>query len=377
MTEQTRIGVVGTGFIGRGIVMALENQPDLAVSHVLTNSDISKRSDFPGKHLLTNSVDELISGSDLIVECSGEAVSATYVVDRVIKAGLPVVTMDAELQVTTGSYFAKKGFITEAEGDQPGCLAALDEEARQMGFTPRVYGNVKGYLNLNPTIEDMRFWSQKQGISIDKTTAFTDGTKVQIEQALVANGLGARIIQDGMLGPEAEDIQSGGLILAEAAKKMGAKVSDYILAPGAPAGVFIVAEHEERLVPYLRYYKMGEGPWYTLVRNFHLCHLEVLKTVRRVLDGGEVLLNNSTAPTVSVGAIAKRDLEPGYVLKRGIGSFDIRGTALSIADNPKHVPIALLTGAVLTEAVKAGSPITFDDVEVPASLACDIWLKNN
>lgn len=377
MTEQTRIGVVGTGFIGRGIVMALENQPDLAVSHVLTNSDISRRSDFPGKHLLTNSVDDLISGSDLIVECSGDAVSATYVVDKVIKAGLPVVTMDAELQVTTGSYFAKKGFITEAEGDQPGCLAALDEEARQMGFTPRVYGNVKGYLNLNPAIEDMRFWSQKQGISLDKTTAFTDGTKVQIEQALVANGLGARILKDGLLGPEAEDIQSGGLILAEAAQKMGAKVSDYILAPGAPAGVFIVAEHEERLVPYLRYYKMGEGPWYTLVRNFHLCHLEVLKTVRRVLDGGEVLLNNSKNPTVGVGAIAKRDLESGYLLKRGIGSFDLRGSALSIANNPTHVPIALLTGAVLTGPVKAGAQITFDDVEVPASLACDIWLKNN
>jgi predicted homoserine dehydrogenase-like protein len=377
MTEQTRIGVVGTGFIGKGIVMSLENQPDLRVSHVLTNSDISRRSDYPGKHLLTNSVEDLISGSDLIVECSGEAVSATYVVDKVIKAGLPVVTMDAELQVTTGSYFAKKGFITEAEGDQPGCLAALDEEARQMGFSPRVYGNVKGYLNYTPTLDDMRFWSQKQGISLDKTTAFTDGTKVQIEQALVANGLGARILQDGMLGPEADDIQSGGLILAEAAKKMGTKVSDYILAPGAPAGVFIVAEHEERLIPYLRYYKMGEGPWYTLVRNFHLCHLEVIKTIRRVLDGGEVLLNNSTAPTVSVGAIAKRDLEPGQILKRGIGSFDVRGTALTIANNPQHVPIALLTGAVLTEPVKAGAQITFDDVEVPASLACDIWLKNN
>jgi predicted homoserine dehydrogenase-like protein len=103
----------------------------------------------------------------------------------------------------------------------------------------------------------------------------------------------------------------------------------------------------------------------------------VIKTIRRVLDGGEVLLNNSTAPTVSVGAIAKRDLEPGQILKRGIGSFDIRGTALNIANNPQHVPIALLTGAVLTEPVKAGAQITFDDVEVPASLACDIWLKNN
>ena len=162
----------------------------------------------------------------------------------------------------------------------------------------------------------MRFWSQKQGISLDKTTAFTDGTKVQIEQALVANGLGAGSCRTGCSAPKPM-ISRAGPILAEAAKKMGAKVSDYILAARRPGRSLHRREHEERLVPYLRYYKMGEGPWYTLVRNFHLCHLEVIKTIRRVLDGGEVLLNNGTAPTVSVGAIAKRDLEPGQVLKRG------------------------------------------------------------
>ena len=69
---------------------------------------------------------------------------------QVIKAGLPVVTMDAELQVTTGSYFAKKGFITEAEGDQPGCLAALDEEARQMGFLPAGLREHQGVSELHP-----------------------------------------------------------------------------------------------------------------------------------------------------------------------------------------------------------------------------------
>ena len=60
MTEQTRIGVVGTGFIGKGIVMSLENQPDLRVSHVLTNSDISKRNDYSGK----TPVDQLGGGPD-------------------------------------------------------------------------------------------------------------------------------------------------------------------------------------------------------------------------------------------------------------------------------------------------------------------------
>ena len=39
----------------------------------------------------------------------------------------------------------------------------------------------------------MLHWSRRNGISLPMVTAFTDGTKLQIEQALVANGLGATI----------------------------------------------------------------------------------------------------------------------------------------------------------------------------------------
>lgn len=129
----SRIGVVGTGFIAAGLVMALEEHQDLAVSKVLTRTNIGQRTDFPRQDVLTNSVDELIEHSDLIVECSGDAIHATDVVDKVMASSLPVVTMDSELQVMTGSYFVRRGFITEAEGDQPGCLAALRGNVLQMG----------------------------------------------------------------------------------------------------------------------------------------------------------------------------------------------------------------------------------------------------
>jgi len=124
----------------------------------------------------------------------------TSVIERAFEAGLKVVTVNAELQVTTGSYLAGKGFLTEAEGDQPGSLAALREDALQMGFEPLVYGNMKGYLNHDPSPEDMAYWANRQGISIDQTTSFTDGTKVQIEQVIIGNGLGATITRQGMEG---------------------------------------------------------------------------------------------------------------------------------------------------------------------------------
>ncbi|MCK4828529.1 NAD(P)-dependent oxidoreductase, partial [bacterium] len=289
----SQIGVIGTGYIAKGLLIALEEQRDLAISKVLTRTNIGERTDFPKQDLLTNSTDELIDSSDLVVECSGDVIHATYVIDKVMSASLPVITMDSGLQVTTGSYLARKGFITEAEGDQPGCLAALKENIVQMGFKPLVYGNIKGFLNHAPTRDAMDFWAEKKNISLNMVTAFTDGTKLQIEQALVANGLGATIAIPGLLGIASEDVNTGARALVDKAKTLGYQISDYILSPKLPPGVFIVAEHDERQKEYLRNYKLGEGPYYILLQNFHLCHLEIAKTVRRVLNGGGVLLNNS------------------------------------------------------------------------------------
>ena len=375
MAHIDRIGVVGTGFIARGFVMGLESQQDLVVSKVLTRRNIQECPEFPRQDLLTNSVYELIDHSDLVVECSGDVIHATDVLDKVMAASLPVVTMDSEFHITTGSYFVSRGMITEAEGDQPGCLAAMKENVVQMGFKPLVYGNIKGFLNHNPTLEEMQFWSQKHGISLQQVTAFTDGTKVQIEQALVANGLGAGIAVPGLLGIASKDIQAGARVLADGAKSLGYPISDYVLSPNSPAGVFIAAEHDERQRAYLRYLKLGDGPYYILLKDFHLCHLEIAKTIRRVLNGGGVLLNNLEYPTISVAAIAKRALVPGDSIERGIGSFDARGVAVRIVDSPGHIPIGLLAHAVVVRKIEPGQQVSFDDVEIPESLALRAWLE--
>lgn len=373
MNQPTKVGIVGTGFIAQGLLKAIQIQEDLVVSKVLTRRKIEEMSFFPFKETLTNNVWDLIENSELIVECTGDVLYGTEVIDKAFSASLPVITMDSELQVTTGSYFANKGFITEAEGDQPGCLAALKENIIQMGFKPLVYGNIKGFLNLNPTREEMEYWGKKNNLSIQMVTSFTDGTKVQIEQALVANGLGADILQTGLLRPESEDVESGGNDLAMKAKKHGSVISDYLVCPKGPAGVFITAEHEENQRDALRYFKLGEGPYFTLIQNFHLCHLEILKTIRRVINGDGVLLNNSVEPAISVGAVAKAKLKKGEKISYGIGSFRVRGEALRMKENKGHLPIGLLNHAVMTRTVEEGQFITFDDVEIPESLALKAW----
>jgi predicted homoserine dehydrogenase-like protein len=378
MTSPLEIGIAGTGFIARGLDMALERHPDVRVVSVLTRRRLEDCTNFPRRDLLTNSLSEFIDRASMVVECTGDVVHATNIVDAAVRAQRPVVTMNAEFHVTTGSaYVDRQVVLTEAQGDQPGSLAALGQDATIMGFRVRVYGNRKGYYHPNPPPEQMRFWAKKQGLSLDQVTAATDGTKMQIEQSLVANGLGATILQDGMLGPEAASMEEAGQLLAREARQRGqdAPIVDFALVKTGPAGIFVVGEADPRQQPFLEYLKLGPGPWYVLVHNHHLCHLEMIKTIRRVRDGGGVLLNNSSRPTISVAAVAKRDLKPGERIHKGIGSFDLRGEAVLIRDNPHHLPVGLANEAVIRRSVEANQRLTMDDVELPESLALRAWCE--
>lgn len=368
MSPKIRIGIVGAGFIGRGSSLAISRHPDFQVSKVLTRRSV-ENSEFPLPGCLTNSFEDLIRSSDIIVECTGDVVYATQVISDVLESDIPVVTMNSEVQVTTGSWLLRRGYLTEAEGDQPGSIASLAENAIDMGFEPVLYGNIKRFLNHEPTEAEMIYWSEKNGISIKQTTSFTDGTKLQIEQALVANGLGAEIFSGGMEGVETDSLQEGADLICEKASLLNVPVSDYILSRKLPSGVFIAATHSQEQSPSLRYLKMGVGPYYVLLQPNHLCHLEIPKTLKRVVAGGKPLLTNSPMPRYGVVAVAKRDLEIGDKIGTGIGSFQARGMAVSMKTHRNAVPIGLLNDAVVAKQVQKNEIIDFSSVELPESLA--------
>jgi predicted homoserine dehydrogenase-like protein len=348
---------------------------DLSISKVLTRRPLASISDYPIDGVLTGSIDDLVTHADVIVECTGDVEHGTRVAEAAFTAGLPVITLNAELHVTTGSYLCTRGYLTEAEGDQPGSLAALHEDALQMGFRPLVYGNMKGFRNLNPTPQEMAYWAQRQGISVANTTAATDGTKVQIEQVLVANAYGATITKQGLEGPESSSLTQVANELAAVADRLGQPISDYVLAVNwAPTGVFMACRHDEDLTGLLEYFKLGKGPYYLLVKPYHLCSLEIAKTVRRALSGALPLLTNSPRPTLSVGAVAKRPLMPGERIARGSGGFELRGEAVRILDSPTHLPIGVANNIVIRRRVEPGQLLTLDDVELANSRSTHIAL---
>ncbi len=380
-SRKYHIGIIGTGFIARGLMHSLIQRSNIEISRVLTRRPLNTITDFPvAKNKLTHSIDEVIRNADLVVECTGDVIHGTEVSEMVLRSGLPVVTMNPELQITSGAILAQMGTFIEAEGDQPGALAALDYEVKSMGFKPIVYGNIKGYLNKNPQPDEMRYWAKKQNISLTQVVNFTDGTKLQIEQALVANGLGATIACQGMTGLKSKNHEDGANRLAEIADTLDYPISDYILSSASPAGVFIVAKLDKVQSFYIKHLKMGPGPNYIFTRPYHLCHLEIAKTIKKVMTGdASYSFNNGPNPTVQVVAVAKKNLNAGEYIERGIGGFDVRGEAVKIHEHPDCVPIGLLSQAELVKPVRKGKIVTFGDVRLPNSRALEMWwqtLKN-
>lgn len=371
-----KIGIAGTGFIASGVFSVLRSSPGYAVSKVLTRRSLDSVDNIDSD-CLTDSLQELIDHSDIVFECSGDVVHATEVVFAATNARKRVVTINSEFHVTTGSYFVRRGdYVTEADGDQPGCLARLKLELAEMGFFPRAYVNLKGFLNPTPNESEMRFWSEKQGLSLDQVVSFTDGTKLQIEQALVANGLGGALAPGGMIGATVDTLSDLDF-LVDAADQAGAPVSDYVLCKGAPPGVLIVAESalaDERpgYMPFSRL-KTTDGRGYVMLRSYHLCHLEAVRTLQGVTSGDAVLLNNSANPRYTVASLAKRPIAPGDVIRRGAGGFDVRGVAVTLADHRDAVPVCLLQDAVVVRRIEPGELVRFDDVILHESRALDFY----
>jgi predicted homoserine dehydrogenase-like protein len=374
VSRETRpqVGIAGTGFVARHFAMELARRPDWRLGPVLTRRPLDRVEGFPGDHL-TDSLDALIDGAEIILECTGDVPQATRVVGRALAAGRPVLTLDPEFHVTTGSCFVGQGYLSEADGDQPGCQASLHEEAVAMGFEPLVLGNLKGFLNRTPSLEDMSYWGQKQGISLPMVTSFTDGTKLQVEQCLVGNFLGADILEPELVGPAIDDLGEAGALLGERAARHGRPVVDYVLSRRLPHGVFLVARHDPRQAAALGYLKLGDGPFYTILRPNIFVHLEVFKTLERWRRGLPPLLHNGARPHLSVAAVAKRRLSRGEFVARGCGSFELRGICVRIADEPEHLPIGLAERIRLRHDIEPGQILTLTDVEPEDGALLALW----
>lgn len=309
-----------------------------------------------------------------VIEATGSPEAGARTALRTIQQGRHLVTMSAEMDVTIGpllKWYADQHNVvyTLAAGDEPTALYELFDFATALGLNVVAAGKGKNNpLNRAATPDDLAQEAARRGLTPEMLVEFVDGSKTMVEMAAVANATGLVPDVRGMHGPriDVRDLRTTFGTVEQGGILSHAGVVDYVIGDLAP-GVFLVFSTDSpRLQQCLGLRDMGCGPYYVLLRPFHLCSMEAPLSVAQA-----VLRRKPTMPTgyrlvAEVLSIAKMDLVPGRKLER-IGGRTHYGMIdrAEVATAMRALPLGLAQGATVCRAVSAGHAITYGDVEMP------------
>ncbi len=314
------------------------------------------------------------AGIDCLIDMTGAVNHGALVALAAIEQGKPLVLMNAEVDATIGPILQAKAraagsLLTCSDGDQPGVQMNLKRFVEGLGLVPRVLGNIKGLQDEYRTPTTQQGFAEQWNQDVTMVTSFADGSKVNFEQAIVANATGFTVSQRGMSRREHRghvDELTAAYNLEELRELGG--VVDFVIGARPSPGVFCLAEMPDaRHVPYLELYKLGTGPLYSFYQPYHLCYLEAPMSVARAVLFGDAVGQPSGAPVVEVVAIAKRDLAAGDTLD-SFGRYMTYGQAenASVVRAEGLLPEGLAEGCRLKRPIAKDQPVHWADVEAPS-----------
>lgn len=390
---EMKIGIIGIGAMGKGLVYQSRLTPGLdcvAIADIQIDRCIAvlewlgldygiaedqwQLEQIIGQGKIGVCADgELIARCELInaiIEASSSIIPAAQFCLAAIDSGKDIILMNSEIDLIFGPYLAAQAeehnlIYTSCDGDQYGVIKHLIDDLRLWGFELVMAGNIKGFLNryANPTTIIAE--AEKRNLDCKMCTSYTDGTKLSIEMAILANAYGLKTLVPGMKGPKATNVQDvfNSLDFAALYQKDQPFV-DYILGAEPGGGVFAIGFCEE---PYqqemLAYYKMGPGPYYLFYRPYHLCHIEAMSSVINAVQDRKSLLKPDYGLRTNVFAYAKRDLFKGETLD-GIGGYTCYGMIENRNDNidKPGLPICLADDVKLKRNIPKDGKILMSDI---------------
>ncbi len=399
-----RVGIVGAGFMGRGLANQIANSTTGMRVVAISNRKIDRAVDalrYAGfgdvvtaegpkrleaaismGHPVATEDAMLLAQSpsvDVLVDVTGSVEFGARVALEAFRNGKDVVLMNAELDATIGPilrcYAERHGVImTACEGDEPGVQMNLYRWVKGLGLTPRVVGNIKGLQDPYRTPETQKGFAERWGQNPSMVTSFADGSKISFEQTIVANATGFQVLHRGMSRGRVYngDVMSIGEIYdVEQVRELGGIV-DYVV--GTPlTKVYCLAEHPDpKQRHYLELYKMGKGPLYSFFVPYHLVHFEVPNAIARVVLLRDEVTKPLGGPVVEVCAVAKRDLRAGEVLD-DYGMFMTYGEAVNSDEmsHRRYLPEGLVQGCAVKHDLSKDEVITYDDVDLPQGRIAD------
>jgi predicted homoserine dehydrogenase-like protein len=317
---------------------------------------------------------------DLIIEVTGTIEAAARVALDAFARGKHVVAVNAELDSTLGPLLKARAdqagvVFTNTDGDEPGVAMTLLRYLRALGLRPVAAGNLKGMVDHHRTPQTQQGFAERYGQDARKVTSFADATKLSMEAAVLANATGFRVGRRGMYGPACSDVREIAALLP-ASQMLDTGLVDYALGAAPHTGAFVVVHEDSPLKrAQLRYFKLGEGPFYVFYTPYHLPHVQIASTIGRAFLHHDATVAPISGPVCEVLTVAKRDLQAGERLD-GIGGFCSYG----LIDNAREaraasaLPIGLSEGCIMRRSVSSDQVVSFEDVALPQGrVAESLW----
>ena len=404
-----RVGLVGAGLFGQGIAYQITNHITGMKLAAISNRTLSKAKEAYNTagildvntvttvphmedsiakecYAITDDYQLLCQaeGIDVVIEASTDVEFSAHVAIQAIESGKHIVLLNADLDATVGPilkvYADRAGVIVSSmDGDQPGAMMNLFRFVKTIGFNPVLAGNIKGFQDYYRTPDTQREFAATYGISPNLATSFADGTKISMENALVANATGFRVGKRGMYGPTCKHVSEAKDMFSVDELLQGGLV-DYILGTEEGHGVFVLGYDDQPIRQrYMKYYKMGDGPLYVFFAPYFLPTMEVPLTAARAVLFHDAAVAPIASPVCDVIALAKRDLKEGEIID-GIGGFTCYGLIdnSEICRDENLLPIGLSKGSRLKHNVSKDQTISCADVEMPENRLIDkLWYEQN
>ena len=320
-----------------------------------------------GKIAATDDLDMLLKNDlvDVIVDATGYPEAGAEIGYKALENNKHLVMMNVEADVTIGPYLEheadKRGLVyTLGAGDEPSSCMELIEFVSALGHNIVAAGKGKNNpLDFDAIPDDYEEEAHQRNMNVRMLVEFIDGSKTMVEMTAIANATGLVPDCPGMHGPKA-DIDHLNKVLVP--QKDGGVLSkpgvvDYSIGRGVSPGVFVVAEmRHPRVWERMEDLKIGEGPYFTFHRPYHLTAMEVPLTCARVMLYGRADMVPLDRPVAEVCAVAKKDLKPGDKLDF-IGLYTYRAWNMTVEDARacQAIPCGLLEGATITAPIKKTS----------------------
>ncbi|WP_375638764.1 MULTISPECIES: NAD(P)H-dependent oxidoreductase [unclassified Bartonella] len=395
-----RIGLIGCGEMGTDLLSSIAHMDGITVAAVATRTpsrifdaatlaygEDGHVCEVENTYALTQSIEKgLIAATDdinlvlrheqidIIVDATGYPEAGAEIGIKALENNKHLVMMNVEADVTIGAYLKheaeKRGLIyTLGAGDEPTSCMELIEFVSALGHKIVATGKGKNNpLRFDATPDAYEEEAFRRNMNVRMLVEFIDGSKTMVEMAAIANATGLLPDCPGMHGPRAalQDLnkvlipkQDGGIL-----QQYG--VVDYSIGPGVSPGVFVIAEiAHPRLRERMEDLKIGQGPYFTFHRPYHLTAMEVPLTCARIMLYGKKDMVPLSHPVVEVCAVAKKDLHPGDQLDF-IGLYTYRAWIMNIAEARAHhaIPCGLLEKATVTAEIKKNELITVHNTAI-------------